>query len=99
MHEDLRGTAATKEVHDDVENLGVENGWGLEIFSGGGGAGEHEDAGADHGPDTECGQRPRSESFLQTLAGSFGFRDQLVDGLAAEQLVVGSADCGGGFGG
>ena len=35
---------AAQEVHDDVEHLRVQDRRGLEIFSGGRGAGKHENA-------------------------------------------------------
>ena len=93
------GAAAAQKVHDDVEHLRVQNRRSLEIFSGRGGAGEHENARADDGADAQRGQRPRAQSLLQALARSFGFGDQLVDRLAAEKLVVGGTDDGSGFGG
>ena len=80
-----------------VENLSVKNGGSLKKFSGGGGSGEHEDARADNGADAQRRQRPGAERLLQTLARSLGFRDQLVDRLAAEKLVVGRAHGAGGF--
>src|ERR1700682_6021216 len=97
MHENLRRAASTQEVDDDVENLGVENGRSLEVFSGSGGSGEHKNAGADHGADAQRSQRPGAESLLQTLARSLRFGNQLVDRFAAEQLVVGRANGGSGF--
>ena len=97
MHENLGGTAATQEVHENVENLGVENGRRLKIFARGCGSGKHENTGADDRANTKSGQRPGAQRFLQALAGGFGFRDQFVDRLAAEKLVVGSANRCGGF--
>src|SRR5579864_4181549 len=64
----------------------------LEIFPGGGGAGEDKDSRADNGADTQRGEGPGPERFLQALARGFRFGDQLVDRLAAEKLVVGGAD-------
>jgi len=70
---------------------------GLEVFSRGRGASKHEDARSDYGTNTQRGQRPGAKRFLQALAGRFGFRDQLVDGLAAEKLVVGCTNNLSGF--
>ncbi len=46
-------------------------------------------------PSAVSDQGPRV--FSEALAGRFGFRDQLVDGLTAENLFVGSTDDGSGF--
>ena len=97
MHEDLRCAASAQEVHDDVENLGVKNGWSLEIFSRGRRPRQHKNAGTDHCPDAQRCQRPGPESFLQTLSRSLRFGDQLVDRFAAEKLVVRSANGGSGL--
>ena len=46
-------------------------------------------------PSAVSDQGPRD--FLQAVAGCLRVGDQLVDGLAAEKLVVGGTDDGGGF--
>lgn len=97
MHQDLRRAASAQEIHDDVENLGVEDRRGLEVFSRGRRTGQHEDARADYRTDTQRGQRPGTKRLLQALAGCFRLGDQLVDGLTAEQLVVGSTNDLSGF--
>src|SRR5207247_981158 len=97
MHQDLRRAASAQEVHDDIEDLSVEDGRCLEVFSGGCRPGKHEDARSDYGTNTQRGQRPGAKRLLQALAGCFGFRDQLVDGLAAEKLVVGCTNNLSGF--
>src|SRR6185369_7043288 len=43
--------------------------------------------GTDDRANAQRGQRPRPEGLLETVARLVGFRNQLVDGLAAEQLV------------
>ena len=75
----------------------MQDGWGLEIFARGRGAGEDENSRADDRADTQGRQRPGAESFLQALAWSLRIRDQLVDRLAAQELVVGSVNRGGGI--
>ena len=45
-----------------------------------------EDARTDDGADTECGERYRSERFLQGVLGMFALGDQLVDGLCGKDL-------------
>ena len=82
---------AAQEIDDQVEHLRVQDRRSLEIFSRRRGSGENENAGADDGADAQRGQRPRAQRLLQPLAGVFGVGDQLVDGLAAEKLVVGGA--------
>jgi len=59
--------------------------------------GQHEDARADHCANAQRGQRLWAKRLLQTLAGCFRLGDQLVNGLAAEQLVVGSTNDLSGF--
>ncbi len=68
-------------------HLGVEDGRGFEVFAGGGGAGEDEDAGADDGADSEGGERPGAEGFLQPVAGFGGLGDKLVDRLTGKELI------------
>ena len=46
-----------------------------------------EDAGADDRADAQRGQRPRAQRLFQPMLGLLRVGDQLVDGLAAEQLV------------
>ena len=97
VHERSRRAAGAHEVHDYVEGLRMQQGWDLEIFARGGGAGKDENSRTDDRSDAQRGQRPGAESFLQPLAWGLGFGDQLVDRLAAEELVVGGANRGGGF--
>ena len=66
----------------------MKDGRRLKIFSSGRGAGKNKNSGADDGADAERRQRPGAEGFLQSLPWSLGFRNQLVDRLAAEKLVV-----------
>jgi hypothetical protein len=65
----------------------VEDGGGFEVFAGGGGAGEDEDARADDGADSEGGQRPGAEGFLQTVAGFVGLGDEPVNRLTGKELI------------
>ena len=74
VHERCPHAAGPKEVHDEVEDLRVQNGGSLEVFSGRRGAGEHEDAGANDRADAERGQRPGTEGFLQPMPGTLGIR-------------------------
>ncbi len=96
VHERSGGAAGAHEIDDYVERLRVQEGRSLEIFSGGGGPGKNENAGTDDGADTKSGQRPRAQRFAEAVFRVLGVGDQLVDGLAAENLLIGGADgCGG----
>src|SRR5215470_5808065 len=100
MHERSGGAPGAQEVDDQVEDLRVQDGRGLKVFAGCGSAGEDEYAGSDDRADAQRGQRPRAEGFAKTVFGVLGFGDQLVDGLAAEELVAvlgGSHIVGGGW--
>jgi hypothetical protein len=65
----------------------VQNGRGIEFLSGDCGAHDRKDAGANHGADAQRGQRPRPERSLQPMFRRFRLGDQLVNGLAREELV------------
>ena len=91
MHQNLRGSTTPQEVHDDIEHLRVQNGRRLEIFAGGRGAGENEDARTNDRADAQGRQRPRAQRLLQFSLRVFRLGDQLVDGFAAEKLTVGGA--------
>jgi len=88
----LRRPSAAKEVHDEIENLRVQDGWRLKVFSGGGGAREHKNAGANDGSNAQGGQRPWPKRLLQTASGIFRFGNQLVDRLATEKLARRGSD-------
>ena len=77
-----------RDAQQEVEHLRVKDGWDFEVLASGGGPGENENARADDGADTEGRKRPRAQGFLEPVARVFGVRDQLVDGLAAEELVI-----------
>ena len=58
---------------------------------GRGGAGEHEDAGADDGADAEQRQVPGRQAALERLASMFDVADELLDRLGLEQIRIHSA--------
>ena len=74
-------------MNDVVEQRRVEDGRGIELLPGNGGADDGEDAGADDRADAQRGERPGAERLLEAMLGLLRFGDQLVDGLAAEELV------------
>ena len=88
MHQNLRGSATPQEVHDDIEHLRVQDRGRLEIFAGGRGARQDENPGTNDGADAERRQRPRAQRLLQFSFRIFRLGDQLVDGFAAEKLVL-----------
>jgi len=74
-------------VHDVIEQRRVQDGRGVELLPGDSGADDGENARADNRSDAQRGERPRAEGFLQPMLGLLRFGDQLVNGLAGEQLV------------
>ena len=54
-------------MHDVVGKRGVQDGRGIELLPGDRSADDGKDAGADHGADAQCGQRPRAERLLQPM--------------------------------
>ena len=62
-------------VHDVIEHRGVEDGGGIELFAGDGGADNREDARADDGSDAERRKRDWSERLLET---GLGFSDSAM---------------------
>ena len=76
MHERSGGAAGAQEIDDHIEHLRVQDGGSLEIFSGGGGAGEDENSRADDGADAERGQRPGAQRFA--AAGVPGSSDSEI---------------------
>jgi hypothetical protein len=87
MHERAVQIAAGDQIPEDVHDLGVKDGGGFEVFAGGGGAGEDEDARTDNGADSEGGERPGAKGFLQPMVGVIGLGDELVDRLTGKELV------------
>ena len=74
-------------MHDVVGERRVQNRRGVEFLSGDCGADNGEDAGADDGADAQRGQRPGAERLLQPMFRLLRLGDQLVNGLAREELV------------
>ncbi|HUY80209.1 MAG TPA: hypothetical protein VMU92_00595 [Acidobacteriaceae bacterium] len=70
-----------------VEDRGVEDGGGVELFSGDGRADDGKNAGADDGSDAERGERDRPECFAEPVLGFFRLGDELVDGFTAKGLA------------
>ena len=74
-------------MHDVVGQRRVEDGRGVELLPGNGGTDHGKDAGADDRADAQGGQRPRPERLLQPMFRLLRFGDQLVNGLAREELA------------
>ena len=58
------------------------------MFSRGGRSREDKDSRADDCADAEGSQRPRPQRFLKPMPRLVGFRNQFVDRLTAEKLVI-----------
>jgi hypothetical protein len=74
-------------MHDVIRQRAVEDGCGVELLTGNGGTNDGEDAGADDRADAKPGERPGAEGFLQPMFRLLRLGDQLVNGLAREELV------------
>src|SRR5208283_180980 len=74
-------------VHDVVSQWRVEDGRGVELLPGDGRSDDRENTGANDCADAEGGQRPRAERLLETMFRLFRLGDQLVNGLAREELM------------
>jgi hypothetical protein len=74
-------------MHDVIQQWCVQDGRRIELLPGDGGADDGKDAGADDCSNAQGGERPRAERLLKPMLGLLRFGDQLVDGLAGEQLV------------
>jgi hypothetical protein len=83
-------------MNDVVGERAVQDGWCIELLARDRGADDSEDAGADDGADAESGERPRPERLLEPMFRLLGVGDQLVNGLACEELVrqVDAPGCG-----
>jgi hypothetical protein len=79
--------AVAEQIPQDVHDLGMEDRGHFKVFASGGGPGEDEDARADNGTDSESGERPGAERFLQPVAGFCGIGNELVDRLAGKELI------------
>jgi hypothetical protein len=74
-------------MDDVVQDRGVEDRRGVELFAGDGRADDGKDAGADDRADAESGERPWAERLPQPVFGLFRLPNQFVDRLAGEQLT------------
>jgi hypothetical protein len=74
---------------DDVVQQGcVKDGSGVELLPRNCGSHHCEDSRTDHRADAKGGQRNGAQGFFQSTLGVFRVRDQFVDGLAAEELII-----------
>jgi hypothetical protein len=88
VHQRARRAPCSQEVSDQIQHLRVQDGGSLEVLSRRSGASEDEYSGADDGPDAQRSERPWAQRLLKAMPRLVGFRDQFVNGLAAEKLVV-----------
>jgi hypothetical protein len=71
-----------------IEERGVEDGGGIKLLSGDGGADDGEDAGTDDRADAERRERNGAESSFELAIRLLAIGDQLVDGLTGKKLVA-----------
>jgi hypothetical protein len=74
-------------VNDVVEDGGVEDGGGVELFAGNGGADDSKNARANDGANAEGGQRNGAEGFAEPVLRFLGVGNELVDGFTGKSLV------------
>jgi hypothetical protein len=74
-------------MHDVVGQRRVEDGRGIELLPGDGRADDGENAGANDRSDAQRGQRPWPEGLFQPMFRLLRIGNQLVNGLACEELV------------
>jgi len=70
-----------------VENSGIQNGVDFFDFASGRGSGQGKNARTDDRADSEGGQAPRPECFLETMQRLFRRGNQNIDALRAKKLV------------
>jgi len=73
-------------MDDEIGEWGVQNGRGIEFLSSDGRADDGENSRSDDGADAQRSQRPRAERLFQPMFGFLRLGDQLIDGLAREDL-------------
>jgi hypothetical protein len=74
-------------MHNVVGQRRVKDRGGVELLPGDRGADYGENAGADDRANAQGGQRPRSQRLFQPMLRLLRIGDQLVNGLAREELV------------
>ena len=72
MHQRTMEVTVTRQVPEDVHDLGVEDGRRFKVFTGSGGSGEDKNTRANDGTDSKSGQRPGAKRLLETVAGFGG---------------------------
>jgi hypothetical protein len=73
---------------DEVVGDGrVQDGGGIELLAGDGGADDGKDSRADDGSDAESGERDGAKGLREGVLGPLRFGDQLVDGFSGEDLA------------
>ena len=75
-----------KQVLEDVQHLGVQQGRSRKLSSRGG-PGKNKNSRADDRADAQRRQRPRAQRLWQTVPRPFRVRNQLVNGLLGEELA------------
>src|ERR1700676_1312377 len=71
-----------------IEQRRVENRRSVELLASDRGPDNRENARSNHRPNSKSGERDRAQGLLQFSLRLLRVRDQLIDGLATEQLIV-----------
>ena len=71
-----------------IQQRRVEDRRSVELLTSDRRADHREDAGSNHRANAQSGERDRAQGLFQPSLGLLRIRDQLIDGLATEKLVV-----------
>ena len=86
MHQNVCRTTASQEIRNEVENLRVQDGGCLKIFSSSGGARQNEYSGTNDGANPQRRETDPPKRFFEASFRVLRVRDKLVDTLATEEL-------------
>jgi hypothetical protein len=88
VHQHARGVAVAYQAREQVEDLGMNDGWQDKVLARRRRPGQHENSRTDDGANAQRGQAPRAKRFLQAVPRVFRLGNQLVDGFLGQQLVA-----------
>lgn len=92
MHQRTRSGARSKEIHDQVQSLRMQDRRCLKIFARRRRSRQDKDSRTDDGADPERRQRPGSQRFTEPVLRVLRLQDQFVDGFATERLPIRSTN-------
>jgi len=88
MHQRSGGSSRSQKVDDEIEHLGVQDRWSLEVLARGSGSGKNEYSRPDDRSDTKRSQRPRTERLSEPVFWFLGLSNQFVDRLTTKKLAA-----------